>query len=68
MQRKGIQFDFVHFEEARKTIAVCHSATNDWRPLHLRPFLLLQFTEVIFKQRNFLPRNGKTVYISFDKF
>ena len=42
MQKKGIQFNFDHFEEARKTIAVGHPATNDWRPLHLGTFLLLQ--------------------------
>ena len=42
MQKNGIQFKFVHFEEARKTIAVGHHDTNDWRPLHLGAFLLSQ--------------------------
>ena len=42
MQKEDIQINFVHFEETRKTYAVVHPATNDWRTLHLGTFLLLQ--------------------------
>ena len=70
--KKGIQFNFVQFEETRKTFAVGHTATNDWRPLHLGTFLLLQIpidhTEAIFTPRNFLARKGKTIHIPFGTF
>ena len=42
MQKRSIQFKFVYFEEARKTITIGNTATNDWRPLHFEMFLLLR--------------------------
>ena len=42
LQKKGTQFRFIQFEEARKAIAVSHPATNAWRPLRLGAYMLLQ--------------------------